>query len=165
MGKGHLNAAIKGRVLYYYDTNEKKKYVSVVPEDEDPRDYMRPYYTPTELYATAKERAVRRVRMDANVNAHAKNKRMSELRHTQMQYVNQIEHIPMELIMQHELDPRFKDESLHKLVQETEKLEEVTPVFEEQQMHYALRNKLNFERASVRQKRLAKSKWIAESVK
>eukprot|EP00483_Globobulimina_turgida_P009234 UN09253 len=48
--KGILNAMIKGRVLYYYDTNEKKKYVSVVPEDEDPRDYMRPFYTPRQIY-------------------------------------------------------------------------------------------------------------------
>eukprot|EP01083_Nonionella_stella_P300184 1023382_1 len=143
--KGILNALVKGRVLYYYDTNEKKKYVSVVPEEEDPRDYMRPYYTPREIYQMAKSRAVRRVRLDCSVNVNKKNKEMNELRNTQLNYINQIEHIPIELICNHETDHRFRKHSFSQLCEQTEKLNNVKPVFEKEQIKYAINNKLQFE--------------------
>ena len=144
-GKGTLNALIKGRVLYYYDTNEKRKYVSVVPEDEDPRDYMRPFYRPFEIFKMAKERAIRRVKLDSSVNVNKKNKEMNELRNVQLNYINQIEHIPMELIINHEMDQRFKDNSFKKLCHQTDKLSDTQPVFEKEQIQYALNNKLQFE--------------------
>lgn len=142
--KGTLNALIKGRVLYYYDTNTKKKYVSVVPQDEDPRDYMRPFYTPIEIFKMSKERARRRVKLDSSVNVNKKNKEINELRNVQLNYVNQIEHIPLELIMNHELDQRFKDSSFKQLCDQTNKLSETKPVFEDEQLEYAVNNELEF---------------------
>ena len=162
-GKGILNAAIKGRVLYYYDTNTKKKYVSVVPEDEDPRDYMRPFYTPREIYSMARERCVRIVKLDASVNVHKKNKEINELRSTQLNYINQIEHIPLELIMNHELDPRFKDESFNTLCEKSDVLADIEPVFEQEQIRYALNKNLEFEKD--REYRDRKSKLLKQQVK
>ena len=143
--KGILNAAIRGSVLYYYDTNEKKKYVSVVPEGEDPRSYMRPFYDPATIYKMAKERARRMVKLDASLNVNKKNKQMNEVRNTQLGYLNQIEHIPMELILKHEMDARFKETSFEKLCKESEKLSDIKPEFEEEQIEFALRNKLKFD--------------------
>ena len=49
-----------------------------------------PFLTPIELYCTAKIPRSTRCAGDAAVNAHAKNKQMSELRHTQVRCVNHI---------------------------------------------------------------------------
>lgn len=142
--KGTLNALIKGRVLYYYDTNTKKKYVSVIPQNEDPRDYMRPFYTPIEIFKMSKERTKRRIKLDSSVNVNKKNKEINELRNVQLNYINQIEHIPLELIMNHEIDQRFKDSSFKQLCDQTNKLSEIEPVFEHEQLQYAVNNQLQF---------------------
>eukprot|EP01084_Bolivina_argentea_P065907 120152_1 len=143
--KGILNAMIKGKVLYYYDTNEKRKYVSVVPEGEDPRDYMRPFHTPFKIYKMAKERAIRRVKWDSSVNVNRKNKEMAQYRNAQLDFMNQIESIPMELIMMHEQDKRFKDKSFGNLCENIDQLQDIKPVYENEQIEYAIRNKLEFE--------------------
>ena len=144
-GKGTLNALIKGKVLYYYDTNEKKKYISVVPLNEDPRDYMRAYFTPSQIYRKSHDRSIKRITLDSKLNVNRKNKELNQIRNTQLNYINKIEHIPMELIIQHESDQRFKDENFSILTKQSDKLNNIKPIFEEEQINYALNRNLEFE--------------------
>merc|ERR1719499_2610720 len=109
------------------------------------------------------ERSVRRVKLDSSVNVHKKNKEINELRSTQLNYINQIEHIPLELIMNHELDPRFKDESFNTLCEKSEALTDIEPVFEQEQIRYALNKNLEFEKD--REYRDRKSKLLQQQVK
>ena len=51
----------------------------------------------------------------------------------------------MELILNHELDPRFKETSFNKLCDQTDKLNDIEPIYEQEQIEFAARNKLKFE--------------------
>ena len=132
--KGVLRALCPGNVLYYYDTNLKRKFVHVVPIGEDKKEYMRPFYSGKQIYDMSIDMIKRRINFDESLNANKKNEMMNELRNKQMIYLNDLECIPLELIMIHENESINENKKFHSLFDKSIKISNVKPAFEDEQI-------------------------------
>ncbi|ETO09670.1 hypothetical protein RFI_27706 [Reticulomyxa filosa] len=132
--KGHLNAAETGHVMYQYDALKRRKYIHVVPLGEEKETYLRPFFEPEEIYEKAYRQLKKRIKNDPTVNEMARTKQLYETRKKQFELMHGSEHRPIELIID-----TFGQEMI-KLAEESQKLESLRPVFENQQLYYYIKD-------------------------